>query len=83
MGTSGQMKTKVDRIKKKLAEKGPSMTAATRRLLTKKLKRFQRARRTALALEKRAEKAQGGKAEPKAAEEKPSGAGPAAAAPAG
>ncbi len=61
MGTSGHLKAKVDRLKKKLAAKGASLDVAKRRLLHKKLKRFQRARRTALALEKRAvEKAKGG-----------------------
>ena len=75
MGTPGQLKTKVDRLKKKLAAKGPSLDAGKRRLLHKKLKRFQRAWRTALALEKRrvAEKGKGGKP---AAEVKPSAAAP-------
>ena len=53
MGTSAQLKSKVDRLKKKLEAKGSSLGADKRRLLHKKLKRFQRARRTALALEKR------------------------------
>jgi hypothetical protein len=82
MGTSDQLKAKVDRLKKKLAAKGASLDAAKKRLVHKKLKRFQRAWRTALALEKRvAEKARGGKAPARAAEEKPSGAAPAAAPP--
>ena len=82
MGRSGELRAKVDRLKKKIAAKGASLDAAKRRLLHKKLKRFQRAWRTARALEKRvAEKAKGGKAPARTAEEKPSGAAPAAAAP--
>lgn len=54
MTTSGQLKAKVDRFKNKLAAKGASLDARKKRVLAKKLKRFQRARRTALALEKRA-----------------------------
>ena len=83
MATSGRLKSKVDRLKKKLAEKGSTLAADKKRILTKKLKRFQRAWRTALVLEKRAEKAKAGKDAVKAAEEKPSGAAPEAPAPAG
>jgi hypothetical protein len=83
MGTSGRLKSKVDRFKKKLAEKGPTLAADKKRILTKKLKRFQRAWRTARALEKRAaEKGKAGKGAATAAEEKPSGAVPEAATPA-
>ena len=73
MAKSGQLKAKVDRLEKKITAKGASLDAAKRRVLHKKLKRFQRAWRTALALEKRAaEKGQGGKpAAAKAAEDKP------------
>jgi hypothetical protein len=72
MGTSGQLKAKVDRLKKKITAKGASLDPAKRRLLHKKLKRFQRARRTALALEKRAvEKAKGGKPAASPSKEKP------------
>jgi len=80
MATSGRLKSKVDRFKKKLADKGSTLAADKKRILTKKLKRFQRAWRTALALEKRADKAKAGK---DAVEEKPSGAAPEAPAPAG
>lgn len=83
MATSGRLKSKVDRLKKKLAEKGSTLAADKKRILTKKLKRFQRARRTALALEKRAaDKAKAGAGQGKAAEEKPAGAAPEAATPA-
>ena len=83
MGKSGQLKAKVDRLEKKLAAKGASLTADKQRVLRKKLKRFQRAWRTALALEKRsAEKGKGAKPAAKAAEEKPPAAAPEAATPA-
>src|SRR5262245_1924531 len=77
MATSGRLKSKVDRLKKKIAEKGSTLAPRTRRILTKKLKRFQRARRTALALEKRsAGKAIEDKGTPKGAEGKAPGAAP-------
>ena len=83
MGKSGQLKAKVDRLEKKLAAKGASLTADKQRVLRKKLKRFQRAWRTALALEKRsAEKGKGAKPAAQAAEEKPAAAPPEAATPA-
>ena len=87
MGTSGQLKAKVDRLEKKLAAKGASLAADKRRLMHKKLKRFQRAWRTSLALEKRlADKGKTGttaaKAADKTGEEKPAAASPEAAAPA-
>lgn len=52
MATSGQLKTRIDRLTKKIAEKGSSMTPDKRRVFAKKLKRWQRARRVALAMEK-------------------------------
>ena len=82
MATAGQLKTKIDRLEKKMADKGSSMTAATRRLKSKRLKRLQRARRVALAMDKkRADEKKGGKtaASPPAAEEKPVAAGSGAA----
>ena len=83
MAKSGRLKAKVDRLKKKLAEKGTTLAADKKRILTKKLKRFQRARRTALVLEKRAaDKGKAGKGAAKAAEEKQSGTAPEAATPA-
>jgi len=91
MGKSGPLKAKVDRLEKKIAAKGASLDAGKRRVLHKKLKRFQRAWRTALVLEKRlADRVKGGKTAPadkpsgtapvaaKASEEKSSGAAPAA-----
>lgn len=53
MATSGQLKTRIDRLTRKIAEKGPSMAPDKRRVFAKKLKRWQRARRVALAMEKR------------------------------
>lgn len=67
MARSGRLKAKIDLLKKKLAEKGPSLALDRRRILTKRLKRLQRARRVAAAVE--------GKGKPKpAAEEKGTGA---------
>ena len=84
MGSSGQLKAKVDRLEKKIAAKGAALAADKQRVLRKKLKRFQRAWRTALALEKRrVELGKAGKtapaakpAEEKAAAEKPAGTPP-------
>lgn len=53
MATSGQLKTRIDRITKKITEKGASMPPDKKRVFAKKLKRWQRARRVALAMEKR------------------------------
>jgi len=84
VGTSVRLKSKVDRLKKKLAEKGSTLAADKKRILTKKLKRFQRARRTALALEKRAmDKKKAGKDAAPATQEKPPGAVPEVPVPAG
>jgi hypothetical protein len=69
MARSGQIRTKIDELRKKIAGKGPSLDPARRRGLHKRLKRLQRARRVALAREGQ------GAAKPKAAE------GPAAAPP--
>ncbi len=82
MATAGQLKTKIDTLKKKLEEKGPSLSAATRRFKTKRLRRLQRSRRVALAMDKkRAGEKKGGQtaASVPAAEVKPSAAGPEAA----
>lgn len=56
MATSGQLKAKVDGLKKKIAEKGSSLAPERQRILRKRLKRLQRARRTATALEVRGKK---------------------------
>jgi hypothetical protein len=53
MATSGQLKTRIDRLTKKIAEKGASMPPDKKRVFAKKLKRWQRARRVALSMEKR------------------------------
>jgi hypothetical protein len=53
MATSGQLKTRIDRLTKKIVEKGASMPPDKKRVFAKKLKRWQRARRVALAMEKR------------------------------
>ena len=83
MVPSGRLKSKVDRLKKKLGEKGSTLAPGTKRILTKKLKRFQRARRTALALEKRSAGTgqKEDKGAPKGAEEKAPAAAPETAAP--
>ncbi len=86
MATAGQLKTKIDRLEKKLADKGASLSPAIRRLKTKRLKRLQRARRVALAIDKkRTDEKKGGKAAPEpAAGDKPAAAaGEPAAPPAG
>lgn len=51
MAKSGQLKAKIDLLKKKLIEKGPSLDLERRRRLTKRLRRLQRARRVAAAAE--------------------------------
>ena len=54
MATAGQLKTKVDLLKKKIASKGASIPVERARQLRKRLKRLQRARRTAHAMETKA-----------------------------
>lgn len=56
MATAGQLKSKVDVLKKKIETKGASLTPERKRQVHKRLKRLQRARRTAAALEARAAK---------------------------
>jgi hypothetical protein len=53
MATAGQLKAKIDVLKKKLASKGEAMTPLRRRQAHKRLKRLQRARRVAAAGETR------------------------------
>jgi hypothetical protein len=53
MASPGQLKTKIDLLKKKIAEKGPALSSERQRQLRKRLKRMQRARRVALAMEAR------------------------------
>jgi hypothetical protein len=73
MAMAGQLKTKIDLLKKKIATRGSSLTPERRRQFTKRLKRLQRARRTAMVMEA---KAQG---RPKAAPEAKEGTTPASA----
>jgi hypothetical protein len=56
MAKAGQLKTKIDLLKKKLETKGKSSTPERQRQLRKRLKRLQRSRRVASALEARAKK---------------------------
>jgi hypothetical protein len=53
MAAPGQLKTKIDLLKKKIAEKGSALSRERRCQLRKRLKRMQRARRTALVMEAR------------------------------
>jgi hypothetical protein len=55
MALPGQLKTKIDLMKKKIAEQGESLPPERQRRLRKSLKRLQRARRTALATEKKSQ----------------------------
>ena len=73
MASAGQLKGKIDLLKKKVAEKGKSLTPERQRQLRKRLKRLQRARRVAVVAESRSKK--------KPAQEAPEGAqaGPAPA----
>jgi len=67
MATAGQIKTKVDLLKKKIAEKGATATPERRRQLAKRLRRLQRARRKAATAEKKS--AEQGKSKSKHAKE--------------
>ena len=51
MAAAGQLKTRIDVLKKKIAEKGMSLPPGRRRRLHKRLKRLQRTRRVAAARE--------------------------------
>lgn len=53
MAAPGQLKTKIDLLKKKIAEKGASLAPERRRQLHKRLRRLQRSRRVALTAEKK------------------------------
>ncbi len=72
MAKSGQLKAKIDLLKKKIVEKAPSLVLERRRRLTKRLKRLQRARRVAVATEGK------GKGKPAAEEKGASAAAPSA-----
>ena len=73
MPTAGQLKPKIDALKKKIAAQGSGVELVRRRRLTKRLRRLQRARRTAAALEARHARRpavkEGGEAESKPAAE--------------
>lgn len=56
MASAGQLKGKIDLLRKKMAEKGPSLGPERQRQLRKRLKRLQRARRVAAAAEGRTRK---------------------------
>jgi len=78
MAAPGQLKAKIDLVKKKISEKGATLAPERRRQLHKRLRRLQRSRRVALAAEKKRHPAKA--AETKAPETKAAGE---AAAPAG
>ncbi len=54
MALPGQLKTRIDLLKKKIEGKGSSLPPERQRLFRKRLKRLQRARRTAVAVEQKA-----------------------------
>ncbi|HZM69391.1 MAG TPA: hypothetical protein VFB95_03360 [Candidatus Cryosericum sp.] len=66
MARAGQLKGKIDLLRKKMAEKGTSLGPERQRQLRKRLKRLQRSRRVAAAAESRTSK--------KPAQETPAGA---------
>ncbi len=53
MAMLGQLKAKIDQIKKKIETGGASQPAERQRLYRKRLKRLQRSRRVALTAEKK------------------------------
>jgi hypothetical protein len=53
MAMPGQLKVKIDQIKKKIETGGASQPAERQRLYRKRLKRLQRSRRVALTAEKK------------------------------
>jgi hypothetical protein len=54
MALPGQLNTRIDLLKKKIEEKGSSLPPERQRLFRKRLKRLQRARRTAVVVEQKA-----------------------------
>ena len=56
MARAGQLKSKIDLLKKKIEEKGKSLSAERQRQFRKRLKRLQRARRVAVKTETAAKK---------------------------
>jgi hypothetical protein len=61
MATAGQIKAKIDLLRKLIAEKGPGLSPERRRRLAKRLKRMQRRRRVLQRLEARHGKDAAGK----------------------
>lgn len=53
MATAGQIKPKIDLLKKKIAEKGATLAPERRRRLAKRLRRLQRARRKAVVADRK------------------------------
>ncbi len=53
MGSSAKLNTRIDLLKKRIETKGTSLPVERQRLYRKRLKRLQRAHRTALAVEKK------------------------------
>jgi hypothetical protein len=72
VATTGQLKSKIDLLAKKLADTGAALTMDRKRTLVKRLKRMQRRRRVLLRAEAKVKG--GGKSEGKAAA-KPAEAG--------
>ena len=56
MASAGQLKSKIDAQKKKIVEKGKTLSADRQRQLRKRLKRLQRSRRVAARAEARAKR---------------------------
>jgi hypothetical protein len=78
MALPGQLKTRIDLLKKKIEEKGSSLPPERQRLYRKRLKRLQRARRTALVVEQKAAARAKGKDAEKGVAEGAAGEGEAA-----
>jgi hypothetical protein len=79
MALPGQLKTKIDQLKKRIEDKGSSLQPERQRLFRKRLKRLQRARRTALVIEQKAAARAKGKGAAKGAAEGAAGEGEAVA----
>jgi hypothetical protein len=76
MATAGQLKAKIDLLKKKIAEQSAALPPLRKRGLNKRLRRLQRSRRVAARREDK-----GRKKPTAAAEAAPAGAAPAAESP--
>ena len=78
MALPGQLETKINQLKKRIEEKGSALPPERQRLFRKRLKRLQRARRTALVMEQKAAARAKGKGAAQDAAEGAAGAGEAA-----